>query len=203
MSLNNNKNINYKLVFLGDSAVGKTCLSNRLVNNTFFDYQEPTIGAAFLTHKIEKNGFNIKLEIWDTAGQERYRSLAPMYYRGAAGAIVVYDITCLDSFIGAKNWIKEIKSKAENCYIILVGNKCDLNHRRKVDQNLVNNYVNEESLFHILVSSKSGENIDNIFENLLDNMKNQKYIDKIIKKNINKQNLNEVDNNNYYCCRIF
>ena len=84
---------NYKLVFLGDTAVGKTCLSNRLVNNTFYEFQEPTIGAAFLSYKIEKNDCIIKLDMWDTAGQERYKSLAPMYYRGAAGAIIVYDIT--------------------------------------------------------------------------------------------------------------
>jgi small GTP-binding protein len=202
MSFNNEyikKNINYKIVFLGDTAVGKTCLSNRLVNNTFYEFQEPTIGAAFLTYKIENDGVNIKLEMWDTAGQERYRSLAPMYYRGAAGAIVVYDITSEESFKGAKNWIKEIKSKAENCYIILVGNKSDLDEIRDVNKLDVENYIKNNSIFHILVSSKTGKNINKIFDNMLDNMKNQQNIDRLVNKT---KLVNDNDNaEGYkYCC---
>ena len=83
----------YKLVLLGDSAVGKSSLVLRFVRGQFFEYQESTIGAAFLTQTVALNDTTVKFEIWDTAGQERYHSLAPMYYRGAAAAIVVYDIT--------------------------------------------------------------------------------------------------------------
>ena len=83
----------YKLVLLGDSAVGKSSLVLRFVRGQFFEYQESTIGAAFLTQTVALNETTVKFEIWDTAGQERYHSLAPMYYRGAAAAIVVYDIT--------------------------------------------------------------------------------------------------------------
>ena len=83
----------YKLVLLGDSAVGKSCLVVRFVRDEFFEFQEPTIGAAFLTQTVSLDDATVKFEIWDTAGQERYRSLAPMYYRGAAAAIVVFDIT--------------------------------------------------------------------------------------------------------------
>ena len=83
----------FKLVLLGDSAVGKSSLVLRFVRGQFFEYQESTIGAAFLTQTVALNDTTVKFEIWDTAGQERYHSLAPMYYRGAAAAIVVYDIT--------------------------------------------------------------------------------------------------------------
>ena len=83
----------FKLVLLGDSAVGKSSLVLRFVRGQFFEYQESTIGAAFLTQTVALNDTTVKFEIWDTAGQERYHSLAPMYYRGAAAAIVVFDIT--------------------------------------------------------------------------------------------------------------
>jgi len=87
------KTLNYKLVLLGDAAVGKSSSVERFVKNEFFEFQQPTIGAAFLTQTVALDDYIVKFEIWDTAGQERYRSLAPMYYRGAAAALVVYDIT--------------------------------------------------------------------------------------------------------------
>lgn len=83
----------YKLVLLGDSAVGKSSSVNRFVKDEFLDHQQPTIGAAFMTQSVKLKDMVVKFEIWDTAGQERYRSLAPMYYRGAACALVVFDIT--------------------------------------------------------------------------------------------------------------
>ena len=113
----------YKLVLLGDTAVGKSCIAVRFVRDEFSEFQEPTIGAAFLTSNINYNNINYRFEIWDTAGQERYRSLAPMYYRGSSAAIIVYDITQKDSFYGAKSWINEVKKRASHCKIILVGNK--------------------------------------------------------------------------------
>ena len=84
----------FKLVLLGDIAVGKSSLVVRFVKGQFFEYQESTIGAAFLTHTMTVDDVSVKFDIWDTAGQERYQSLAPMYYRGAAAAIVVYNIDC-------------------------------------------------------------------------------------------------------------
>ena len=118
-----------KLVLLGDSSVGKSCLVLRFVRDEFTE-QEPTIGAAFLTQTITlegednlKSATDFKFEIWDTAGQERYRSLAPMYYRGASAAIVVYDITKKDSFDGAKSWVKELQRRGDaNVVIALAGN---------------------------------------------------------------------------------
>merc|ERR1739841_297673 len=117
------KVVQFKLVLLGDSAVGKSSLVLRFVRGQFFEYQESTIGAAFLTQTVALNDTTVKFEIWDTAGQERYHSLAPMYYRGAAAAVVVYDITNADSFQRAKSWVKELQRQGSpNIVIALAGN---------------------------------------------------------------------------------
>merc|ERR1712166_1489947 len=137
MALNSSgasKVVQFKLVLLGDSAVGKSSLVLRFVRGQFFEYQESTIGAAFLTQNVSLNDYTVKFEIWDTAGQERYHSLAPMYYRGAAAAVVVYDITNADSFQRAKSWVKELQRQGSpNIVIALAGNKYDLAQKRKVD----------------------------------------------------------------------
>merc|ERR1712227_95611 len=100
-----------KLVLLGEAAVGKSSLVLRFVSNDFQENKEPTIGAAFLTQKCTIGERTIKYEIWDTAGQERFASLAPMYYRGAAAAIVVYDITVAESLQVAQKWVRELRQK--------------------------------------------------------------------------------------------
>ena len=99
----------FKLVLLGESAVGKSSMALRFVNGRFSEFQENTIGAAYLTKSVVIDDNAVKFEIWDTAGQERYNSLAPMYYRGAQAAIVVYDITNADTFERAKSWVKELQ----------------------------------------------------------------------------------------------
>lgn len=116
-----------KLVLLGEAAVGKSSLVLRFVSNDFQENKEPTIGAAFLTQKCTLPNRTIKFEIWDTAGQERFASLAPMYYRNAQSALVVYDVTKPTSFIKARHWVNELKAQAnKNIIIALVGNKVDL-----------------------------------------------------------------------------
>ncbi|XP_045905696.1 ras-related protein Rab-5A-like isoform X2 [Micropterus dolomieu] len=129
-----NKICQFKLVLLGESAVGKSSLVLRFVKGQFHEFQESTIGAAFLTQTVCLDDTTVKFEIWDTAGQERYHSLAPMYYRGAQAAIVVYDITNEESFARAKNWVKELQRQASpNIVIALSGNKADLANKRAVD----------------------------------------------------------------------
>jgi len=191
------KVLNYKLVLLGNSAVGKSCISNRFVNDDFYDFQEPTIGAAFSTKEFILNDKKIKYEIWDTAGQERYRSLAPMYYRGASIAIIVYDITCKESFEGAKLWLKEITNKGKkDCLIILVGNKCDLESHRKVSKEEVEELSNS-SIFHTLVSAKTGENIKYLFEEISKRLPEKKKIrEKKVNLSLNDNYYNDDDNNN-------
>ncbi|KIW78267.1 hypothetical protein Z517_08101 [Fonsecaea pedrosoi CBS 271.37] len=116
-----------KLVLLGEAAVGKSSLVLRFVNNDFQENKEPTIGAAFLTQKISLPNRIIKFEIWDTAGQERFASLAPMYYRNAQAALVVYDLTKPTSLVKAKHWVAELQRQASPGIVIaLVGNKLDL-----------------------------------------------------------------------------
>ena len=114
----------FKLVLLGNAGVGKSCLVLRFVRNEYVDDLDTTVGAAFLTKTVTLDGAPVKIEIWDTAGQERYRSLAPMYYRGAQAAVVVFDLTSRDSFEGAKTWVKELQKKADPQVVIaLAGNK--------------------------------------------------------------------------------
>jgi len=121
------KAVQVKLVLLGEAAVGKSSLVLRFVSNDFNDNTSPTIGAAFLTQKCRLENRIVKFEIWDTAGQERFHSLAPMYYRNAAAAVVVYDITKSASLEKAKAWVKELQRQANpNIVIALVGNKLDL-----------------------------------------------------------------------------
>jgi len=121
------KPVQVKLVLLGEAAVGKSSLVLRFVNNEFQENKEPTIGAAFLTQKCRLEDKIIKFEIWDTAGQERFHSLAPMYYRNAQAAVVVYDITRASSLDKAKSWVKELQRQASpHIVIALCGNKLDL-----------------------------------------------------------------------------
>ena len=159
-----NRAWHFKLVLLGDSAVGKSCLVVRFVRDEFFEYQEPTIGAAFLTQTVTLPDATVKFEIWDTAGQERYRSLAPMYYRGAAAAIVVYDITKKDSFKGAINWIKEIQKRGDpNVVIALAGNKADMEGKRKVQYEEAQQYANDNEIMLMETSAKTAHNVRNLF----------------------------------------
>lgn len=154
----------FKLVLLGDAAVGKSCLVVRFVRDEFYEFQEPTIGAAFLTQTVALDDATVKFEIWDTAGQERYRSLAPMYYRGAAAAIVVYDITDPDSFAGAKSWVKELQRRGDpNVIIALAGNKADLEARRKIPIEEAEAYAEQNGILHLVTSAKEGTNVKNLF----------------------------------------
>lgn len=159
--------LNFKLVFLGDTGVGKSCLVNRFVRGEFLDYQESTIGAAFVTQTVALEDVTIKFEIWDTAGQERYRSLAPMYYRGATAAIVAFDVTSNESFNGAngaKTWVNELRRRGdENCVICLAGNKADLSGR-EVEADDAAAYARENNLLYVETSAKTGANVKEMFE---------------------------------------
>jgi len=154
----------FKLVLLGESAVGKSSLVLRFVKGQFHEYQESTIGAAFLTQTVCLDDTTVKFEIWDTAGQERYHSLAPMYYRGAQAAIVVYDITNQDTFGRAKVWVKELQRQASpNIVIALAGNKADLAAKRAVEFEEAKGYAEENGLLFMETSAKTAMNVNDIF----------------------------------------
>jgi len=159
----------FKLVLLGESAVGKSSLVLRFVKNQFDDYRESTIGAAFLTQTIALDETTtVKFEIWDTAGQERYKSLAPMYYRNANCAVVVYDITQASSLNKAKAWVQELKRQAnENIIIALAGNKLDLvsesPDKRVIPTADAQEYANDVGLLFFETSAKTAENVNELF----------------------------------------
>ncbi|KAM0747734.1 hypothetical protein T439DRAFT_328395 [Meredithblackwellia eburnea MCA 4105] len=155
-----------KLVLLGESAVGKSSLVLQFVKGQFDDYRESTIGAAFLTQtvKVDEKGW-VKFEIWDTAGQERYKSLAPMYYRNANCAVVVYDITSSASLQKAQTWILELQRQADPSIIILLaGNKLDLAEtQRQVTSDEAKAWADKEGLLWREVSAKTGEGVAEVF----------------------------------------
>eukprot|EP00397_Hematodinium_sp_SG-2012_P030417 GEMP01032218.1.p1 GENE.GEMP01032218.1~~GEMP01032218.1.p1 ORF type:complete len:207 (+),score=40.67 GEMP01032218.1:53-673(+) len=160
----------YKLVLLGDASVGKSCLVVRFAKGDFSEYQEPTIGAAFMTQSVKlSEQTTIKFEIWDTAGQERYRSLAPMYYRGASAAVIVYDISSRESFDGAKSWVHELQgvNRNDDLVIALAGNKADLaDSDRDVDPEVARAYAQDMGIFFMETSAKTGQNVKDIFEEI-------------------------------------
>ncbi|OHE91587.1 Ras family protein [Colletotrichum orchidophilum] len=159
----------FKLVLLGESAVGKSSIVLRFVKDQFDSYRESTIGAAFLTQTISLDeNTTVKFEIWDTAGQERYKSLAPMYYRNANCAVVVYDITQSASLDKAKAWVKELQRQAnENIIIALAGNKLDLvteqPDKRAVATADAEAYAREAGLLFFETSAKTAENVKDLF----------------------------------------
>lgn len=158
--------IHYKLVLLGDASVGKSCLVVRFCRGEFYEYQEPTIGAAFMTQTVPLKDVTVKFEIWDTAGQERYRSLAPMYYRGAAAAVVVYDVGSLESFEGAKRWIAELKGlHAAQVIVALAGNKADL-ETRQVSKDVAAAFARDQGILFLETSAKTGVNVHEIFKEI-------------------------------------
>ncbi|RDX66040.1 Ras-related protein RHN1, partial [Mucuna pruriens] len=159
-----NKIIQAKLVLLGDMGTGKTSLALRFVKGKFFSNQEPTIGAAFYTQILSLSEATVKFDIWDTAGQERYHSLAPMYYRGAAAAIVVYDISSVDTFIRAKKWVQELQRHGnQKSVMALVANKCDLEPKREVEAEAGEQFAQENGMFYMETSAKTAENINELF----------------------------------------
>ncbi|CAH9055269.1 unnamed protein product [Cuscuta epithymum] len=167
-AINDPKNLRVKLVLLGDSGVGKSCIVLRFVRGQFDPTSKVTIGASFLSQTIAlQDSTTVKFEIWDTAGQERYAALAPLYYRGAAVAVVAYDITNPDSFSKAKYWIKELqKHGSPNIIMALVGNKADLKDKREVSEQSAKEYAEMNNMFFIETSAKTADNINQLFEEI-------------------------------------
>lgn len=167
---------NYKIAILGYYSVGKSSLSLKYVRNQFNPNEESTIGASYLTKSMSTKDSTIQFEIWDTAGQERYNSLVSIYYKNADAALIVYDITCRDSFEAAKQWVYELNfQKPKDFLKILVGNKTDMENERRVDFEEGKEYAEQQNLIFLEASAKSGENVLKIFELFASNLPKDKY----------------------------
>nr|ACJ86121.1 unknown [Medicago truncatula] len=153
------KNLRVKLVLLGDSGVGKSCIVLRFVRGQFDPTSKVTVGASFLSQTIAlRDSTTVKFEIWDTAGQERYAALAPLYYRGAAVAVIAYDITSPESFSKAQYWVKELqKHGSPDIVMALVGNKADLQGKREVAVEDGMDYAEKNGMFFIETSAKTAD----------------------------------------------
>uniref|UniRef100_A0AAZ3NZ15 Ras-related protein Rab-1A n=1 Tax=Oncorhynchus tshawytscha TaxID=74940 RepID=A0AAZ3NZ15_ONCTS len=154
----------FKLLLIGDSGVGKSCLLLRFADDTYTESYISTIGVDFKIRTIELDGKTIKLQIWDTAGQERFRTITSSYYRGAHGIIVVYDVTDQESFNNVKQWLQEIDRYAsENVNKLLVGNKCDLTTKKVVDYTTAKEFADSLGIPFLETSAKSATNVEQAF----------------------------------------
>ena len=146
--------------------MGKTCILTRFVDGWFKAESDPTIGVEFGSKVLKcKSGLTVRLQVWDTAGQESFRSITRSYYRGAIGALLVYDITNSSSFENLPTWLKDsLDATNQNIGLVLVGNKCDLESERQVNKEVAKNFAKENNLLFLETSAKSGTNIEKIFQ---------------------------------------
>ena len=160
-----NFDLSFKIIIVGDSGVGKSCLSIKASRNYFEDFYSPTVGFEFLTFNVKIEDQNIKLQIWDTCGQEVYRSLISSFYRSASLAIIVYSIDNEDSFTNIEKWLNDIKTQSNpDVKIFLIGNKVDLDEKRRITKEQGEKFANEHKIsFFTETSAKTGLNVQNVF----------------------------------------
>ncbi|WKX94478.1 hypothetical protein Q1695_011614 [Nippostrongylus brasiliensis] len=157
----------FKVVLLGEGAVGKSSLLMRYVENKFSPRHISTIQASFQTKQLEVDGCHVTLNIWDTAGQEKYHALGPIYYRGSQGALLIYDITDQRSFDRAKIWLKELqRALGDTAVLMIIGNKFDLERNRTVNLEEAQEYANSMGAMYEETSAKENIGIENAFERL-------------------------------------
>lgn len=160
----------FKAVFVGDSSVGKTSIIMRHHHGSFSEDRQSTIGAGFVSEDVKTPYGTANLHIWDTAGQERYRCLVPMYSRGSNVAVVVFDVTEKDTFDGVNSWVERLKSDiGEQCKIIIAGNKSDLSFSDEL-RDEYDNWASQNDYTLIYVSAKTGESIDILFQEIINNL---------------------------------
>ncbi|XP_068664598.1 ras-related protein RIC2 [Aristolochia californica] len=158
----------FKVVLIGDSGVGKSNLLSRFTRNEFSLESKSTIGVEFATRSLNVDGKVIKAQIWDTAGQERYRAITSAYYRGAVGALLVYDVTRHVTFENVERWLKELRDHTDpNIVVMLIGNKSDLRHLVAVSTEDGKAFAEKESLYFMETSALEATNVDNAFAEVL------------------------------------
>ncbi|KAF8050495.1 hypothetical protein N665_1958s0009 [Sinapis alba] len=158
----------FKVVLTGDSGVGKSNLLSRFTRNDFSNDSRATIGVEFATRSIQCDDKIVKAQIWDTAGQERYRAITSAYYRGAVGALLVYDVTRHVTFENVERWLKELRDHTDaNIVIMLVGNKADLRHLRAISTEDAKGFAERENTFFMETSALEAMNVENAFTEVL------------------------------------
>ncbi|KAI3966040.1 hypothetical protein MKX01_010997 [Papaver californicum] len=158
----------FKVVLIGDSGVGKSNLLSRFTRNEFSLESKSTIGVEFATRSLNVDGKVIKAQIWDTAGQERYRAITSAYYRGAVGALLVYDVTRHVTFENTERWLKELREHTDpNIVVMLIGNKADLRHLVAVSSEDGTSFAERESLYFMETSALEATNVENAFAEVL------------------------------------
>ena len=162
-----NEKVTFRVVTIGDSSVGKTCIINRFLRNSFDGNEPNTIGALYDSYYQECNGKTIEIQLWDTAGQEQYRALGPVYFRSASAALVVFDITNRDSFNNLLDWIKAFRNvSGDNTIVIVVGNKCDLSDRA-VQVQEAKEWASVNDCSYVETSAKTGQGVKLLFDELV------------------------------------
>ncbi|KAJ9553372.1 hypothetical protein OSB04_017417 [Centaurea solstitialis] len=158
----------FKIVLIGDSGVGKSNILSRFTRNEFLLESKSTIGVEFATRTLQVEGKTVKAQIWDTAGQERYRAITSAYYRGAVGALLVYDITKAQSFENVIRWLRELRDHADsNIVLMLAGNKSDLGHLRVVQESDGQRLAEQEKLSFLETSALEAHNVEKAFQMIL------------------------------------
>ena len=152
--------LSFKLIVIGDSSVGKSCLTAQAVRNNFIEFYQATVGFEFLTFNLRINTKIIKLQIWDTCGQEVYKSLISNFYRNCSLALIVYAINNRNSYEHAESWLNDLKNQSNpNVRVFLVGNKCDLEKERLVSKEEGETFKEQKKLDRFIeTSAKTGEN---------------------------------------------
>ena len=197
------KEHSYKILLLGDSAVGKTCFLKRYTDGTFQDVYLSTIGYDFKFKNVKlKSGKEVRIQLYDTAGQERFRTIAKAYYKGAHGIILMYDVTNQKSYDNIKRWLEQIKKEASNkICILLVANKVDMKDERVISVENGKNLATENNLKIIEASAKEDINVSNVFQEITEEVAS-KFGD-ITKSTIKIENNNNKENVNTEkgCCK--
>uniref|UniRef100_A0A0K8SQM5 Ras-related protein Rab-1A n=1 Tax=Lygus hesperus TaxID=30085 RepID=A0A0K8SQM5_LYGHE len=194
----------FKLLLIGDSGVGKSCLLLRFADDTYSESYISTIGVDFKIRTVNLDGKTIKLQIWDTAGQERFRTITSSYYRGAHGIIVVYDCTDQESFSNLKQWLEEIDRYAsDGVNKLLVGNKSDLTAKKVVDYATAKEFADHLKIPFIETSAKSAANVEQAFMTMAAEIRSRVGPSASSGDNPNKLKINEstpVASSNSGCC---
>ena len=163
----------YKLIFLGDQSVGKSCILNRFINDSFSEDYQATIGLDFQSKNVQIDNQDIHLLLFDTAGEEKFRSLIPMYTRDANIVLMVYDVTCKESLANLSEWLVDLKNlNMDEVIFAVVGNKIDLSDKREVSLEDGQKFAREHNFLFQEVSAKTGEGFSELFyKNLLEQIR--------------------------------